>query len=73
MLAHKIGVLWAPTHSLSLNFCSSSSEAKPEAMQEIQDNTSVDPWSDLPNELIWLYLAVPTYLMELFVEFFTSS
>jgi hypothetical protein len=42
-------------------------------MLEIRDNTSVDPCSNLPNELMWLYLAVPTYLMELFVEFFTSS
>jgi hypothetical protein len=59
--------------SPGLNFCSSSSKAKPEAMQEIRDNTSVDPCSNLPNESIWTYLAVPTYLMELFVEFFTSS
>jgi hypothetical protein len=42
-------------------------------MQEIRDNTSVDPFSNLPNESMWPYLAVPTYLMELFVEFFTSS
>jgi hypothetical protein len=42
-------------------------------MQEIGDNTSVDPCSNLRNELMWSYLAVPTYLMELFVEFFTSS
>jgi hypothetical protein len=42
-------------------------------MQEIQDNTSVDPCSNLSNELMWLYLAVPTYLMELFVKKFTSS
>jgi hypothetical protein len=42
-------------------------------MQEIRDNTSVNPFSDLPNELMWPYLAVPTYLMGLFVEFFTSS
>jgi hypothetical protein len=41
-------------------------------MQEIQDNTSVDPCFDLPNGLMRPYLAVPTYLMELFVEFFTS-
>jgi hypothetical protein len=73
MFAREIGVLWVPTHLPSLNFCSSSSKAKPKAMQEIQDNTSVDPFSDLPNELLWLYLMVPTYLMELFVEFFTSS
>jgi hypothetical protein len=73
MLAHEINVLWAPTYPPSLNFCSSSSKAKPEAMQEIQDNTSVDPYSDLLNELMWLYLAVPTYLMELFVVFFTLS
>jgi hypothetical protein len=56
-----------------MNFWSSSSKAKPEAMQEIRDNTSIDPFSDLPNELMWLYLVVPTYLMELFVDFFTSS
>jgi hypothetical protein len=54
-----------------LNFCSSSSKAKPEAMQEIRDNTSVDPCLDLPNGLMRPYLAVSTYLMELFVEFFT--
>jgi hypothetical protein len=42
-------------------------------MQEIQDNTSVDPCLDLPNGLMRPYLAAPTYLMELFVEFFTSS
>jgi hypothetical protein len=42
-------------------------------MQEIRDNTSVDPCSNLPNELMWPYLAIPTYLMELFVEIFTSS
>jgi hypothetical protein len=57
----------------SLNFCSSSSKAKPEVMQEIQDNTSVDPCSNLPNESMWPYLTVPTYLMELFVKKFTSS
>jgi hypothetical protein len=65
MLAHEIGVLWAPTHPPSLNFCSSLSKAKPEAMQEIWDNTSVDPCSKLPNELMQPYLAVPTYLMVL--------
>jgi hypothetical protein len=73
MLAHEIDILWAPTHPPSLNFCSSSSKAKPEAMQEIWDNTSVDPCSILPNESMWPYLIVPTYLMELFMEFFTSS
>jgi hypothetical protein len=62
-----------PTHAPSLNFCSSSSKGKPEAMQEIRDNTSVDPCSNLPNESMWPYLVDPTYLMELFVEFFTSS
>jgi hypothetical protein len=60
-------------HPLSLNFCLSLSKARPEAMQEIRDNTSVDPCSNLPNESMWPYLAVPTYLMELFVEFFNSS
>jgi hypothetical protein len=73
MLVHEISVLWAPTHPPSLNFCSSSSEAKPEAIQEIWDNTSVDPCLDLPNELMRPYLAVPTYLKELSVEFFTLS
>jgi hypothetical protein len=38
-------------------------------MQEIQDNTSVDPCLDLPNGLMSPHLTVPTYLMELFVEF----
>jgi hypothetical protein len=42
-------------------------------MQEIQDNTSVDPCLDLPNGFMRPYLAVPTYLMELFVDFFTLS
>jgi hypothetical protein len=42
-------------------------------MQEIQDNISIDSYSNLPKESMWPYLAVPTYLMELFVEFFTSS
>jgi hypothetical protein len=73
MLAHEIDVLSAPTHPPSLNFCSSSSKAKPEVMQEIRDNTSVDLCSNLPNKSMWSYLAVPTYLMELFVKIFTSS
>jgi hypothetical protein len=73
MLVHEINILCAPTHPPSLNFCSFLSKDKSEAMQEIRDNTSVDPCSNLPNELMWPYLAVPTYLMELFVEFFTSS
>jgi hypothetical protein len=34
-------------------------------MQEIRDNTSVYPYSNLPNESIWPYLAVPAYLMVL--------
>jgi hypothetical protein len=42
-------------------------------MQEIRDNTTVDPCLDLPNGLMRPYLVVPTYLVELFVEFFTSS
>jgi hypothetical protein len=69
MLAHEISVLWAPTHPSSLNFCSSSSKARPEAMQEIWDNTSVDSCSDLPDELMQPYLSVPTYLMELMWNF----
>jgi hypothetical protein len=69
MLGHEISVLWAPSHPPSLNFCSSLSKAKPEAMQEIWDNTSVDPCSNLPNESIWPYLAVPTYLIELLWNF----
>jgi hypothetical protein len=73
MLVHEIGVLCVPTRPPRLNFFSSSSKAKPEAMQEIQDNTNVDPWLDLPNGLMRPYLAVPNYLMELFVEFFTLS
>jgi hypothetical protein len=52
MLVHEIDVLWAPTYPPSLNFCSSSIKAKPEVVQEIQDNTSVDPFSNLPNELV---------------------
>jgi hypothetical protein len=65
MLVHKIGVLRVPTHPPSSNFCSSSSKARPEAMQEIRDNPSVDPCSDLPDELMWPYLTDPTYIMEL--------
>jgi hypothetical protein len=42
-------------------------------MQEIRDNTSVDSCSNLQNELMWPYLVVPTYLMELFVNFFILS
>jgi hypothetical protein len=42
--------------SPSLNFCTSSSKAKNEAMQEIQDNTSVDSCLDLPNGLMRPYL-----------------
>jgi hypothetical protein len=38
-------------------------------MQEIRDNTSVDPCLDLPNGLMRPYLAVPTYLMELWWNF----
>jgi hypothetical protein len=34
-------------------------------MQEIRDNTNVDPCSNLPNESMWPYLTVLTYLMEL--------
>jgi hypothetical protein len=69
MLAHEIGVLWASTHPQSLNFCSSLIKARLEAMQEIRDNTSVDPCSDLLNELLRPYRAVPTYLMELLWKF----
>jgi hypothetical protein len=65
MLVHKIDVLWARTHPPSLKFCSSLSKAKPEAMQEIWDNTGVVPCSNLRNESMWPYLAVPTYLMVL--------
>jgi hypothetical protein len=53
------------THLLSLNFYSPWRKARPEAMQEIRDNKSVDPWSDIPDELMQPYLAVPTYHMEL--------
>jgi hypothetical protein len=42
-------------------------------MQEIRDNTSVDLCSNLPNESMWSYLEDPTYLIEVFVKFFTSS
>jgi hypothetical protein len=42
-------------------------------MQEIRDNTSVVPCLDLPNGLMMPYLAIPTYLMDLFVEVFTLS
>jgi hypothetical protein len=42
-------------------------------MQEIRDNTNVDPLLDLRNGLMRPYLEVPTYVMEPFVEFFTMS
>jgi hypothetical protein len=45
------------------------SKVQPEAMQEIQDNTSVDPCSNIPNELVRPYIVVPTYLMELLWNF----
>jgi hypothetical protein len=73
MLAYKISVLLAPIHPPNLNFCVSSIKAKPEAMKEIRDNISVDPCLDSPSGLMRPYHAVPTYLMELFVEFFTLS
>jgi hypothetical protein len=69
MLAHEINILWAATHPPSLNFCSSLSKAKPEAMYEMSGNTSVDTCLDLPNKLMWPYLTVPTYLMELWLNF----
>jgi hypothetical protein len=55
--------------SPSLNFCLSSSKAQPIAMQDIQDNTSVDTCLDLPNGLMRPYLVVPSYLMELWWNF----
>jgi hypothetical protein len=42
-------------------------------MKEIRDDTSVDPCLEIPNALMRPYHAVPIYLMELFVEFFTPS
>jgi hypothetical protein len=42
-------------------------------MQEIRDNTSVDPCLDLLNGLMRSCLAVHPYVMEFFVEFLTSS
>jgi hypothetical protein len=47
----------------SLNFCSSSRKAKPEAMQEMRGSTSVDTCLDLSN------LTVPSYLMEIWSNF----
>jgi hypothetical protein len=41
-------------------------------MQEIQDNTSVDPCLDVPNGLMRSYLAVPTHLTELLWNFSPS-
>jgi hypothetical protein len=72
-MLHMKLVFYERQHTPSLNFCSSSSKAIPEAMQQIWDNTSVDACFDLPDELMWPYLAVPTYLMGLFVEFFNFS
>jgi hypothetical protein len=46
-----------------------SSKTKPEAIQEIRDSISVDPCLDLPNALMRPYLAVPSCLMELFLDF----
>jgi hypothetical protein len=51
-------------HVGTLNRCFMS--AKPKAMQEIRDNTSVVPRLDLPNGLMRSYLIVPTYLMVFF-------
>jgi hypothetical protein len=45
------------------------SKAKPEALQEMRGNTSVDTCLDLPNKLMWSYLAVATHLMELWRNF----
>jgi hypothetical protein len=42
-------------------------------MQEIRDNASVDPCSNLPNELVRPNLAANTYLMELLWNFLTLS
>jgi hypothetical protein len=33
-------------------------------MQEMRGNTSVDTYLDLPNKLMWSYLAVPTHPVE---------
>jgi hypothetical protein len=38
-------------------------------MQEIRDNTSVDPYLDLPNGLMRPYPTVPTHVMELLWNF----
>jgi len=62
-------VFYECQHPPSLNFCSSSSKAKPEAIQEISDNTSVDPCSDLLDEWMLPYLVAPSYLMELLWNF----
>jgi hypothetical protein len=40
-------------------------------MQEMRGNTSVDMSLDLPNKLMWSYLAIPNYLMELWWNFFS--
>jgi hypothetical protein len=48
---------------------SANTSPKLEAMQEMRDNTSVDICLDLPNKLMWSYLAVPTYFMELWWNF----
>jgi hypothetical protein len=52
MLAHEINIFLVPTHPPSLNFCSSASKAKSEAMQEMGGNTSAGTCLDLPNKLM---------------------
>jgi hypothetical protein len=69
MLAHEIDVLWAPTYPPSSNFWSSSSKAKPKAMWEIQDNTSVDPCSNLPKNQCGLNLRSLLTSWVFFMEF----
>ena len=69
MLVHEINVLWAPTHPPSLNFCSSSSKAKPKAVQEM--TTKCRPMFKLTK---WINVAIPCgpYLpLGAFVEFFS--
>jgi hypothetical protein len=49
--------------------------AKPNLKQckKFETTQNVDPSSNLPNESMWSYLVVPTYLMELLWNFFTLS
>jgi hypothetical protein len=61
------------SHPPNLNFCSSSSKAKPKAMQDIRDNTSVDSCSNYQMIQCGHTLRSLLTSWSFFVEFFTLS